>query len=123
MPLTAAQLAEPYCYLTTTGRVSGNPHEIEIWFHHAQRDGADVLYLMAGARDRSDWVRNLMRHADVTVRVGDRTYAARARVIAPDSEEDGLARRLLFERYAAGYSGDLADWRDSALPVALELAD
>ena len=24
--------AEQYCYLTTTGRVSGRPHEIEIWF-------------------------------------------------------------------------------------------
>ncbi len=22
----------PYLYLTTTGRRSGNPHEIEIWF-------------------------------------------------------------------------------------------
>ena len=23
---------EDYCYLTTKGRVSGRPHEIEIWF-------------------------------------------------------------------------------------------
>lgn len=28
-----AQLAnEDFCYMTTTGRVSGRPHEIEIWF-------------------------------------------------------------------------------------------
>jgi hypothetical protein len=24
--------AEPFCYLTTVGRVSGRPHTIEIWF-------------------------------------------------------------------------------------------
>lgn len=121
MALTAAQIAEPYCYLTTTGRVTGTPHEIEIWFQHATRDGGEVLYLMAGGRERSDWVRNLLRDPAVSVRIGDQTYGARARVIAPDGDEDALARRLLFARYAPGYSGDLAAWRDSALPVALEL--
>ncbi len=30
--LFASLATENYCYLTTIGRVSGNPHEIEIWF-------------------------------------------------------------------------------------------
>ena len=46
---------DDYCYLTTRGRVTGNDHEIEIWY---ARDG-DTLYLLAGAGDASDWVRNL----------------------------------------------------------------
>jgi deazaflavin-dependent oxidoreductase (nitroreductase family) len=69
----------PFCYLTTTGRVSGRPHTIEIWF--ALRDR--TLYLLSGGRDRSDWVRNLLAHPEVTVRIGRRdapTLAARARV-------------------------------------------
>ena len=84
--LDAAQIAEPYCYLTTTGRVSGRPHEIEIWFGHAERDGGDLLYLMSGGRDGSDWVKNLLREPAVAVRVGAETYAARARVIPADAE-------------------------------------
>ncbi len=32
LPLSDAQLAERNGYLTTTGRVSGRSHEIEIWF-------------------------------------------------------------------------------------------
>ena len=32
MPLNERLAGQQYCYLTTTGRVSGNAHEIEIWF-------------------------------------------------------------------------------------------
>ena len=46
--------AEEYCYLTTMGRVTGNPHEIEIWFSLNNT----TLYLMSGD-GRSDWVKNL----------------------------------------------------------------
>ena len=35
---------QDYCYLTTIGRVSGRPHEIEIWFGVK----ASSLYLLAG---------------------------------------------------------------------------
>ena len=35
---------ESYCYLTTTGRVTGNPHEIEIWFGLKET----TLYLLSG---------------------------------------------------------------------------
>ena len=41
---------EEYCYLTTTGRVSGNPHEIEIWF--GMKD--NTLYLLSGGGHKSD---------------------------------------------------------------------
>ncbi|MGZ6980465.1 MAG: nitroreductase/quinone reductase family protein, partial [Acidimicrobiia bacterium] len=54
----SAYTDEEYCYLTTTGRRTGQPHTIEIWF--AVDRG--VVYLMAGGRERSDWVRNLVAH-------------------------------------------------------------
>ena len=65
---------EDYCYLTTTGRVSGKPHTIEIWFSLE----AGVLYLLAGSRERADWVRNLRRAPSVQVRIRDVTYNATA---------------------------------------------
>ena len=113
--------AEDYCYLTTTGRVTGEPREIEIWFG---LEGA-TLYMLSGGRDRSDWVRNLLAHPEVTVRIGRRdapTLAARARVVDPGSDEDALARRLVTGKYQPGYGGDLSGWRRSSLPVAVDLA-
>jgi deazaflavin-dependent oxidoreductase (nitroreductase family) len=62
--------SEPYAYLTTTGRRTGRPHRIEIWF--AAQDGR--VYLLSGGRERSDWVRNLQANAHVTVELGDETH-------------------------------------------------
>lgn len=110
--------AEQFCYLTTTGRMSGRPHRIEIWF--ALRD--DVVYLLSGDRDRSDWVRNLMVSPDVTIEIGGRRWTTRARVLDPGTDEDELARDLLVEKYQPGYGEDLSAWRRDSLPVAIDLA-
>ena len=115
------QGGEPFCYLTTTGRVSGRPHTIEIWF--ALRD--HTLYVLSGGGDGSDWVRNLLRRPVVTVRLGRRDAAAlagRARVVEPGSDEDELARRLVVAKYQPTYGGDLSGWRRSALPLAVDLS-
>ena len=112
-----ALAAEQYCYLTTTGRVTGNPHTIEIWF--ALENG--TLYLMAGGRDQTDWVRNLRRHPEISLRIRDQRFQGRARVVDPASDEDTLARRLLVAKYAnTGYGGDLSGWGRTALPVAID---
>ena len=115
------QGAQPFCSLTTTGRASGRPHTIEIWF--ALQD--HTLYLLSGGGDRSDWVRNLLTRPEVTVRLGRRDAAAldgRARLVEAGSDEDELARRLVTGKYQPGYGGDLSGWRRSSLPVAVDLA-
>ena len=106
---------EDFCYLTTTGRVTGRPHEIEIWF---ALDGA-TLYMLSGGRGRSDWVKNLQRTPEVTVRIGSERFEGHARVVE-DPEEDELARRLLVEKYEST-PGSLSNWRRTALPVAIGL--
>ena len=117
MPVDPGLAREDYCYLTTTGRVTGRPHTIEIWFRF---DGS-TLYMLSGGRDRSDWVKNLQRTSAVTLRIADRHFRGQARVVT-DAEEDTLARRLLMEKYAPGYQRDLGDWKRTALPVAVELS-
>ncbi len=82
---------EPYAYLTTIGRRTGQPHRIEIWF--AVHDGR--VFLMAGSRDRADWVRNVMANGQVRIELGDGTFDGTARVVPPDAEEDSLARGWL----------------------------
>ena len=108
---------DSFCYLTTTGRRTGRPHTIEIWFAVSCRR----LYMLSGGGDRSDWVRNLQIQPAVQVRLGDRTYPGTARVVE-DPAEDALARRLLAAKYQGWREGaPLSGWARTALPVAVEL--
>jgi deazaflavin-dependent oxidoreductase (nitroreductase family) len=108
---------EEYCYLTTTGRVTGKPHEIEIWF--AVRDG--TLYLLSGGRGKSDWVKNLKMHPSVTVRIADHTFAGTARIVT-DEDEDMMARYLVAEKYQEWERGKtLSGWARTALAVGIDL--
>ena len=66
--------SEEFCYLTTTGRVSGLPHEIEIWFGLQN----NTLYLLSDGGDKSDWVKNLRKNPDATLRIGSTTLQGTA---------------------------------------------
>ena len=115
--MTPADQADlDFCYLTTTGRISGEPHRIEIWF--AQH--GDTIYLLSGGRDRSDWVRNLIASADVVLEIGDTKRSTRARVVEAGTEEDALARRLLVQKYTSRDPDDLGDWGRTSLPIAID---
>ncbi len=94
--------------------MTGRPHEIEIWF--AIEGG--TLYMLSDNHG-SDWVQNLRRTPEVTVRVAGDALVARARIVE-DPDEDELARRLLVEKYETN-PGSLSGWRRTALPVAVDL--
>ena len=64
-------------YLTTVGRRSGLPREIEIWFVL----WCDRLYLFAETREAAGWVKNIRRNPKVMVRIGERRSDATARVL------------------------------------------
>ena len=111
-----ALAGEDFCYLTTAGRVTGRPHTIEIWF----ATEGHTLYMLSDGRARSDWVKNLQRNPQVTIRIVDERFDGLARVVE-EGEEDELARRLLIAKYERT-PGSLSDWRRTALPVAVDLA-
>src|ERR1700691_6135006 len=74
---------EQYLYLTTRGRRSGLPREIEIWFTH--RNGR--FYLIA-EYPTAHWVQNLHANREVKLRVAGTSLAALARVVSPEGEPD-----------------------------------
>ena len=124
-------MAEQYCYLTTTGRVTGRPHEIEIWFgmkilrpspHGSGARGRNpaTVYMLSGGREQSDWVRNLTKKPSVTVRIGQWQFEGLARKVQPGTDEDGEVRRLLLDKYRSS-GDDLSEWGGSALPIAIDL--
>ena len=67
-------------------------------------------------------MRNLQATPAVRVRIADENWDATARVVTSPDERLNAAR-LVFEKYQPRYSGDLTSWRESALPVAIELSD
>ncbi|MGZ9163681.1 MAG: nitroreductase family deazaflavin-dependent oxidoreductase [Anaerolineales bacterium] len=108
---------EEYCYLITTGRLSGRPHEIEIWFGIQN----NTLYLLSGSGHGSDWVKNLIKHPSVTVRIANYTFSGTARIVS-DAKEDRLARQLLAAKYQGWSAGHpLSEWARTALPVAIDI--
>lgn len=64
-------------YLTTTGYRSGQPRTIEIWFTCYE----GKLYLNAERAHNANWVRNILQHSDVHVRIKAQQFVGRARVL------------------------------------------
>jgi deazaflavin-dependent oxidoreductase (nitroreductase family) len=91
-----------YLYLTTTGRVTGQPRQIEIWF--AEHGGR--FYLVA-ERESANWVRNIQSQPQVKVRVRDAEFNAIARVVHNDRESTlaAIVKALFDAKY--GWSGGL----------------
>jgi deazaflavin-dependent oxidoreductase (nitroreductase family) len=92
--------AVQYLYLTTTGRKSGLPREIEIWFvAHAGR-----FYILAEHFHRAQWVRNIIANPRVQVRLAGREFNATARLL--DAKQDAalyeMAQQLEREKYGWG---------------------
>ena len=92
-------MAVQFLYLTTTGRTSGLPREIEIWFVESE----EKYYVLAEFA-RSHWVQNIAKDPRVRVRVGDLKFEATARALDPkhDASAWEMAQRLEREKYGWG---------------------
>ena len=94
-------------YVTTIGRRTGLPREIEIWFVVC----GDRFYLFAETGEAAGWVKNIRRNSRVTVRIGERQIGATARVL------DRGADRKLWDQVAA-IANRKYGWGDG-LPVEI----
>lgn len=68
---------DEFLYLTTTGRKSGEPREIEIWFVEYE----SCYYLCAEKREQADWVQNIQHDSAISFWVHGQTYNGTGRVI------------------------------------------
>lgn len=88
-----------YLYLTTVGRRTGLPRQIEIWFIH--RNG---LYYVIAEFATSHWVQNIRANPQVGVRLRDSQFAAQARIIDARAEPElhASVRQLSSDKYGWG---------------------
>ncbi|MGC2197291.1 MAG: nitroreductase/quinone reductase family protein [Terriglobales bacterium] len=87
---------EQYLYLTTRGRNSGRPREIEIWF--TQHDGR---FFVIAEYETSHWIQNLRAYPEVQVRLGGQSFPAQARIL--NSIVDASLRRAIQDLSRAKY--------------------
>lgn len=91
--------------ITTTGRQSGKPRRIEIWFHDL-----DGRIYISGLPGKRDWYANLLANPDFIFHLKRSVKAdlpARAEPIT-----DQAQRRLIMRRILDGIEGDrdLDEW-------------
>jgi deazaflavin-dependent oxidoreductase (nitroreductase family) len=89
-----------FLYLTTTGRRSGQPREIEIWF--TRHEGR--YYLIAEHGNQAHWVQNLRANPQVHIRVAGSSIEATARVTDAKAEPAlrGQIQALSEKKYGWG---------------------
>ncbi|MFZ0013686.1 MAG: nitroreductase/quinone reductase family protein [Acidimicrobiia bacterium] len=99
MPLDLDHLASHQTIeLTTTGRRTGKPRRIEIWWFRV-----DGRFVVTGTPGRRDWLANVLADPRVIVHVDGLDIGARAVVI--DDEE---LRRRFFTRPATSWYAEQA---------------
>ena len=103
--------------ITTTGRRSGRPQRIEIWFHNLR----GKLYI-TGLPGRRGWYANLVANPEFTFHLKQSAQAdlpARARPITDDGERHAVLAEIL-QRLGRN---ELERWVEAAPLVEVELTE
>ena len=99
--------------MTTTGRRSGKPRRVTIWF--ACENGK--IYL-AGGRKVPHWTKNIRENPDVELEIGGVLFKGKGRVLA-GAKYTAHVRELMFRKYfIARISGIFGGYKHS-VPVEI----
>jgi deazaflavin-dependent oxidoreductase (nitroreductase family) len=110
-----ARLARHWnCTLTVTGRRSGQPRSVTIWF----APGRDCIYLTGGP-EGPQWYRNARANPDVALQIGATRLRGRARVV-DDAAEAAAIRRRFTDRYLLARVSRLFGGYTRSVAVAVE---
>ncbi len=108
---------EKYLYLTTTGRRTGRPHTVELWFAVAR----GTLYL-SHEGTYTDWMKNVLHNPRVAFTIRDLAGSGLARLVGPgDAFERG--KTALYRKYY-GDAGQavIDDWFSESTVIEITVA-
>ncbi len=104
--------------IITTGRKSGQPRRVEIWFHRV----GDRIYITGTPGPRA-WLANLRANPEFTFHLKETVQAdlpARARVIDDPAERRRVMAAVLQK---LGRPDDLEEWVQKSPLVEVEIGD
>ena len=104
---------EPYCVVTTWGRAAGRRYTAELWCVPA--DGG--VYLMSSSGGLTQWCMNLTAEGEGVVRIGERSWLARAAVLDPREPRRAQALDRFRDRYDPEGTDRTASWAHSATVI------
>ncbi len=89
--------------LTTIGRTSGLPRTVTVWFLHEE----GRLYIQSGKEGQTDWYRNLLKNAQVTLDFDGLILRGRAVAVDDPAEvahvHDGFRSKYLIARITSWF--------------------
>lgn len=89
----------PLCFLTTTGRTSGEPRTVPLLYVPVSDDGVAVVATNFGTRNHPGWALNLEAEPDAELEIEGK----RERVVARRASDDETAR--IWPRFDAVWPG------------------
>ncbi len=99
----ASVVDEKYIYLTTTGRRTGRPHAVELWFAVAQ----GKLYLSHEGK-YTDWMKNILNNNRVAFTIRRLDWEGTARIVGGgDAFETG--KSALYRKYYGDATKEVID--------------
>ena len=109
-----------FIQLTTTGRRTGKPHLVELWF--AFKYGK--VYLSHEGME-TDWMKNIKKHHEVSFEIGGIRLTGKGRSLTDGTSETWIGKVALYEKYyGKAAKAVIADWFSlSKLIVIEELAE
>jgi deazaflavin-dependent oxidoreductase (nitroreductase family) len=105
---------EKYIHLTTLGRRTGEPHEVELWF--ALGDGK--LYL-SHEGEHTDWMKNLANNEKVSAKIGSLKFDTSAKILKEGRSRDVGAKALYEKYYQPAKKEVIDDWFSLSTVVEL----
>jgi deazaflavin-dependent oxidoreductase (nitroreductase family) len=94
---------EKYIYLTTTGRRTGRPHTVELWFAVAQ----GKLYLSHEGK-YTDWMKNILNNNCVTFTIKSFNWEGTARIVGGGDAFE-IGKSALYRKYYGEARKDVID--------------
>lgn len=117
MQLPDELVDERYCYLTTTQRVTARRHTAELWFVPAEGG----VYLFSGSGGLTTWCLNLQADEQGVLRIGERSWLARAAFLHEEDPRREEALRAFHHEYDPAGKDRTAAWMRNAAVAHLVL--
>lgn len=96
---------EVHLYLTTTGRRTGHPHTVELWFAISE----NRVFLSHEGR-YTDWMKNIQHDASVEFTIGSLKFRGQAAFVVHAEDRDRGKAALYRKYYGVASVEVINDW-------------
>jgi hypothetical protein len=115
--LSLDRIADEKClYLTTTGRMTGKLHTVELWFAVA---GTNIYLSHEG--EFTDWMKNLLKDNRVVVEIQGKKWNGTAQIFQR-GEAFGLGKHALYLKYyGPAQKAIIDDWFSASAVIEIRV--